>query len=231
MKLFKTGAVSGAVALGLIAVPLASATENPFEMRPLSGAFQLAADEISSQSAPAAEGKGGEGKCGASMGMPEGMCGGMMMDAEGMVMNSNTDELPKDCAEISEDVEITVKTGTEYAAEFNGTIFGFDQHEWQVKPCTRLTVTFINEDDVRHQWMVHNLPSYLYPQGMFHMEVNGGYQKTGTFIVPSSDKTYLVHCDIAQHMEKGMKAQLKVGKGSGDLPSIPGITGARYPDY
>jgi hypothetical protein len=33
-----------------------------------------------------------------------------------------------------------------------------------------------------------------------------------------------VHCDIAQHMEKGMKAQLKVGKGDGDLPSIPGVT-------
>jgi hypothetical protein len=25
-------------------------------------------------------------------------------------------------------------------------------------------------------------------------------------------------------MEKGMKAQLKVGKGRGDLPSIPGIS-------
>jgi predicted lipid-binding transport protein (Tim44 family) len=25
-------------------------------------------------------------------------------------------------------------------------------------------------------------------------------------------------------MEKGMKAQLKIGKGSGDLPSIPGVT-------
>jgi hypothetical protein len=26
-------------------------------------------------------------------------------------------------------------------------------------------------------------------------------------------------------MEKGMKAQVKVGDGSGDLPSIPGISG------
>ena len=43
-------------------------------------------------------------------------------------------------------------------------------------------------------------------------------------ILPPGDKTYLVHCDIAQHMEKGMKAQLKVGKGDGDLPSIPGVT-------
>ena len=27
-----------------------------------------------------------------------------------------------------------------------------------------------------------------------------------------------------------MKAQLKVGGGDGNLPSIPGITGARYPE-
>jgi hypothetical protein len=39
-----------------------------------------------------------------------------------------------------------------------------------------------------------------------------------------------VHCDIAQHMEKGMKAQLKVGAGSGDLPSIPGVTALEIPD-
>ena len=48
--------------------------------------------------------------------------------------------------------------------------------------------------------------------------------------MPSGDKTYLAHCDIAQHMEKGMKGQLKVGDGDGDLPSIPGITAPRKPD-
>jgi hypothetical protein len=31
-------------------------------------------------------------------------------------------------------------------------------------------------------------------------------------------------------MEKGMKAQLKVGKGDGDLPSIPGVTANAVPD-
>ena len=83
---------------------------------------------------------------------------------------------------------------------------------------------FENKDDIRHQWMIHGLPKYLYPKGMFHIEVNGVEKKTGTFIVPSSNYTYLVHCDISQHMEKGMKAQLKVGNGRGDLPSIPGIS-------
>jgi len=51
-----------------------------------------------------------------------------------------------------------------------------------------------------------------------------------SLILPPGDKTYLVHCDIAQHMEKGMKAQLKVGKGDGDLPSIPGVTAYVIPD-
>jgi hypothetical protein len=72
--------------------------------------------------------------------------------------------------------------------------------------------------------MMHGLPKYLYPKGMFHLEVSGPAKISGTLILPPGDKTYLVHCDIAQHMEKGMKAQLKVGKGDGDLPSIPGVT-------
>ena len=54
--------------------------------------------------------------------------------------------------------------------------------------------------------MVHGLPRYLYPGGMFHLEANGGDSQTGTFIVPSDARTYLVHCDLPQHMEKGMKA-------------------------
>jgi hypothetical protein len=72
--------------------------------------------------------------------------------------------------------------------------------------------------------MMHGLPRYLYPKGMFHLEVTGPGKISGTLIFPPNDKTYLVHCDISQHMEKGMKAQLKIGKGSGDLPSIPGVT-------
>jgi len=162
----------------------------------------------------------------------EGMvCGAnMRMDMKGMVMYENKDNLPKDCAEISEDVTIEVKAGVKYAKQYPGTVFGFDQHQWQVKPCSRVTVEFTNDDDIRHQWMIHGLPKYLYPEGMFHIEVNGAGKKTGTFIVPSSHFTYLVHCDIAQHVEKGMKAQLKVGNGRGDLPSIPGISAPKFPD-
>jgi len=150
---------------------------------------------------------------------------GHLMDmAGGMVMGNNPDKLPGGCDKIAETKEITVHAGHKYAEKFPGRMFAFDTQEFQFKPCTKLTVHFINDDNVRHQWMMHGLPKYLYPKGMFHLEVSGPAKISGTLILPPGDKTYLVHCDIAQHMEKGMKAQLKVGKGDGDLPSIPNVT-------
>ena len=53
----------------------------------------------------------------------------------------------------------------------------------------------------------------------------GNGETSGTFITPNTEETYLAHCDLAQHMEKGMKAQVKVGGGNGNLPSVPGISG------
>jgi hypothetical protein len=157
--------------------------------------------------------------------------GGHLMDmGGGMVMGQNIDTLPGSCDEISEDVEITVRAGHKYAQPFPGRMFAFDNQKWHVKPCTRLTIHFINEDNVRHQWMMHGLPKYIYKSGMFHLEVTGPGKISGTLILPANDQTYLVHCDIAQHMEKGMKAELVVGKGSTDLPSIPGLTPLAFPD-
>jgi hypothetical protein len=156
---------------------------------------------------------------------------GHLMDMSGgMVMGQNTDTLPGGCDKISETKEITVHAGHKYAEKFPGRMFAFDTQEYQFKPCTKLTVNFINEDNIRHQWMMHGLPKYLYPKGMFHLEVSGPAKISGTLILPPGDRTYLVHCDIAQHMEKGMKAQLKVGAGSGDLPSIPGVTALEIAD-
>lgn len=148
-----------------------------------------------------------------------------IMDHEGtMIMGQNIDKLPSSCQSISEEKEITVRAGRKYAAKFPGTIFAFDQQEWQVKPCSKVTFHFINEDQIRHQFMVHGLPKYLYKYGMFHLEVTGPKTVSGTIIVPGSDDTFLVHCDISHHMEKGMKAQLVVGKGGENIPSIPGLT-------
>jgi plastocyanin len=148
----------------------------------------------------------------------------MTLNKAGLVMNSNHHSLPEDCEKVERDYNIKVYAGTKFASDYPGTVFGMSQHEYQVDPCSRVTLTFINEDEVRHQWMIHGLPRYLYPGGMFHLEAAGQQSQTGTFIVPSDNKTYLVHCDMAQHMEKGMKAQLKVGEGSGDLWAVPGVS-------
>lgn len=148
----------------------------------------------------------------------------MTVDIDGAVMNENHDQLPRDCTAISRNYEFTVRAGTAYANKEPGMIFGMSEPEMRVEPCSRITVTFINEDEVRHQWMVHGLPKYLYPAGMFHIEAAGGAQKTGTFIVPGDDQTFLLHCDLPQHMEKGMRGQLVVGQGSGNLWAINGIS-------
>ncbi len=150
--------------------------------------------------------------------------GHLMEMSGGMVMGQNADILPGGCDSISETKEVTVHAGHKYAEKFPGRMYAFDTQEFHFKPCTKLTIHFVNEDKIRHQWMMHGLPKYLYPKGMFHLEVSGPAMISGTLILPPGDKTYLVHCDIAQHMEKGMKAQLKVGDGDGDLPSIPGVT-------
>jgi len=150
--------------------------------------------------------------------------GGMIMDDKGMIMNANSDRLPRDCQKISETVEITIHAGQKYALKFNGKMFAFDQQQWDVKPCAKLNITFINDDQIRHQLMIHGLPGYLYPEGMFHLELYGAGELKASLILPSQKKTYLVHCELPQHAEKGMKGQLKVDGGDGDLPSIPGVS-------
>jgi len=150
--------------------------------------------------------------------------GGMMMDETGMIMNANRDKLPRDCTKIAGDVNITIRAGHKHADKFNGKMFAFDNQEWDVAPCSRINITFINDDQIRHQLMIHGLPGYIYPQGMFHLELYGQGELKASLIMPALKKTYLVHCELAQHMEKGMKAQLKVDGGDGDLPSIPGIS-------
>ena len=152
----------------------------------------------------------------------------MAVNPDGVVMNENHATLPRDCTGISRDYAFTIQAGRAYARDIPGMIFGMSQHEVKVEPCSRIEITFVNEDEVRHQWMVHGLPKYLYPAGMFHIEASGGRSMKGTFIVPGDDRNYLVHCDMAQHMEKGMRGQLVVGKGSGDLWGVPGVSDEFY---
>lgn len=158
------------------------------------------------------------------------MGGGHNMDMDmaadgGMVMNENTDELPPGCTSINGWENITVHAGKMHAKRFPGKMFTFDQHTWEFEPCTKVSVTFVNNDSVRHQFMVHGLPMEIYDMGMFTVEVTGPGSETGTFILPNERETYMVHCGVPQHEEKGMKAQIKVDGGDGDLAGIPGVTG------
>ncbi len=148
----------------------------------------------------------------------------MSVDEAGVVMNQNKDALPHGCDAISAEHKIEIQAGRQYAADVPGMIYGYSEHDVRVEPCSRVTITLSNKDDVRHQWMVHGLPRYMYPSGMFHIEANGGRSKSGTFIVPAENKSYLIHCDMAQHMEKGMRGQLIVGSGSGDLWGVKGVS-------
>ena len=148
----------------------------------------------------------------------------MSVQPSGVIMNDNADTLPRDCLTISRDYQFTIHGGTAYSESAPGMTFGMSEHELRVEPCSRIQITFVNDDEIRHQWMVHGLPKYLYPAGMFHIEAEGGHKKTGTFIVPGEERNYLIHCDIAQHMEKGMRGQLVVGGGTGNLWSVTGTS-------
>jgi len=65
--------------------------------------------------------------------------GSMMMDEKGMIMNANSDNLPKDCSKISGDVNITIHAGQKNALKFPGKMFAFDNQEWMSHPAPGLT--------------------------------------------------------------------------------------------
>lgn len=137
------------------------------------------------------------------------------------VVHENTDELPPGCEEIAGDEHITVRGGKNHTTAFPGTTFGFDHHSWDFAACTRLTVTFVNDDPIRHQFMLHG----VFPEGFLLLEVDGPGEETGTTILGSRPATLMAHCGVNQHQQKGMKAQVLVAGGVGDLPNVPGISG------
>lgn len=141
--------------------------------------------------------------------------------ASGKVVNENIDNLPPGCNEISEEIELNVTGGRGPAEGIPGVVYTFDQHSWEVPTCARITITFHNEDAVRHQFMPHD----VWPNGFMLIEVDGPGSDTGTFITPAQPSTIMVHCGVAQHQQKGMKSQFLVGGGIGDLPNIPTVSG------
>ena len=135
----------------------------------------------------------------------------MRMVDDGVVVNGNSEELPPGCDEVNDGRSVTVRGGYEYAE--GGESFAFDRERIEVEPCTRVTVTFLNEDSVRHQWMLHGLPTETYPMGMFNVEVDGPGSATGTFVTPAADTTLDTHCSLPQHEQKGMHMSVVVGDG------------------
>ena len=144
--------------------------------------------------------------------------GGMMMDmrmvGNGTVVNGNAETLPPGCTEVAGERSVTVHGGVRHAD--GGEMYSFERDRLELDRCTRVTVTFENEDDVRHQWMVHGLPTSVYPMGMFNVEVDGPGSVTGTFITPGDDVTLDTHCSLPQHEQKGMQMTVVVGEGSDD---------------
>lgn len=144
--------------------------------------------------------------------------GGMMMDmrmvGNGTVVNGNAETLPPGCTEVAGERSVTVHGGVRHAD--GDEMYSFERNRLELDRCTRVTVTFENEDDVRHQWMVHGLPTSVYPMGMFNVEVDGPGSVTGTFITPGDDVTLDTHCSLPQHEQKGMQMTVVVGEGGDD---------------
>lgn len=145
--------------------------------------------------------------------------------AAAVVMNANPDRLPPGCAEVAREAELTVHAGREHAVPFPDKTFTYDRRVLDYPACTRLRVTFVNDDAIRHQWMIHGLPRETYSGGTFNIEVPASGEEAGTLILPARATTLMVHCGLPQHMQKGMKAAIRVAGGKGLPPNIPGATG------
>ncbi|MFB6069217.1 MAG: cupredoxin domain-containing protein [Halobacterium sp.] len=142
----------------------------------------------------------------------------------GSVVNANPDNAPGGCASIQGERRVTIHAGREYAAP--GEAFAYDRQRLTAPPCTRIVVTVVNHDDVRHQWMVHGLPTDTYPMGMFTIEVADRGRVTAAFVTPATAGTYRGHCSLPQHAQKGMRLPLVV---TGDQTSTQPTTTTSTP--
>ncbi len=136
----------------------------------------------------------------------------LKMDSRGnAVVGQNLDLLPKGCRALVAETQFSVHVGKAFNKPY-----GFDASKWQVEPCARVTVTLVNGDSIRHQWIVRGLPEEIYPKGVFGLEAAGGEKVTGSFITPPKDSTYPVGSLLYQQ-----HAELIVGEGA-DLGAAGG---------
>ena len=132
----------------------------------------------------------------------------------GSVVNANADTAPGGCGAVRGERRVTIHAGRQYADAEEA--FGYDVDRVTAPPCTRLVVTVVNHDDVRHQWMVHELPTDTYPMGMFSIEVADAGSVTASFVTPAASGEYTGHCSLPQHEQKGMRLPLAVTGDAGE---------------
>lgn len=133
----------------------------------------------------------------------------MEMRPGGLVVNENQNELPPGCSRVSGNNSVYVVAGSDMADA--GEAYAYSSELYNFDSCERVKVEFANEDEVRHQWMLHGLPRELYPMGMFNIEANGGETVKGTFITPSKPQKLNLHCSLPQHQQKGMLGTVNIG--------------------
>ncbi|WP_143052150.1 cupredoxin domain-containing protein [Halobacterium jilantaiense] len=132
----------------------------------------------------------------------------------GSVVNANGTVRPPGCEAIQGERRLTVDAGREYAAD--GDAFGYDLDSVTAPACTRLVVTLVNHDDVRHQWVVSGLPTATYPGGYVAIEVAHRGSVTAAFVTPSESGTYEGLSTLPQHEQTGMQLPLVVTGGASD---------------
>ena len=65
--------------------------------------------------------------------------GGMLMDEKGMIMNANSENLPRDCAKISENVDITIHAGQKHALKFTAKCLPLTSKSGMSNPAPKST--------------------------------------------------------------------------------------------
>jgi manganese oxidase len=113
---------------------------------------------------------------------------------------------PQGTTPVGEVKHVTIRGGVKYATR--GEVYGFDIEEIHVEKNQPVEITFINEDPVRHAFMIPDL------EPIFLIEVVGpDQQMTMSFIAPDIDATLELHCHVERHRETGMIGQVIVGTG------------------
>jgi hypothetical protein len=126
----------------------------------------------------------------------------------GSTVNANADSLPPGCDAVRGERRLTIDAGREYADA--GDAYGYDLDSVTVPACTRLVVTLVNHDDVRHQWVVDGLPTATYPGGYAGIEVAERGSVTAAIVTPSQPGTYEGLSTLPQHEQNGMRLPLVV---------------------